>query len=431
MSYDGSPGHGHRHQSSPYSNNINDSITVAPRSSSTPSHRTSAPSSRPAGRFNVSDLVESDPDAPSSSKSLKRKASPERPSNDYSPYPTPDHLPSKQNRASASPALSALLNGSPPLRPTQGSPIANPPPSLTPPTVNASLSITSSTLSPPQPKAITEITKSSSSSTKRTTTSVTSAPASPKPASRATVVPVAKSGGLLAGAFGDVALGDEDPEPLVPTVVLRISLNGETNKYVDVSKLAEEKYGWAALNPRLARAKLRPDASGDEAMMDASESESAMEDKLVGMASDAGMSGLDGKDKPKKRKRRVDEYYDANDPFIDDSEMLWEEQAAASKDGFFVYSGPLVPEGERPQIERTNGGPPKRGRGRGGRGAGTGRGGGNAGKATAPRKPRVTKAVKEKMEKEKEEREKTALKMAAAAAQTGIPPPQAPRPVAV
>ncbi|KAK6331777.1 hypothetical protein TWF718_002318 [Orbilia javanica] len=477
MSYDGSPGPGHRHQYS------NDSITLTPRppnsissSSSTTSQRannTSTPSSRPAGtrssgRFNVSDLVESDPDAPSPSsssnnhhhshnhnhnhshnhntpnnnnnnKSLKRKASPERSSNDYSPYPTPDHLPSKQNRASASPALSALLNGSPPLRPTQGSPIPNhpPPPSLTPPTVNASLNLTS-TLSPPQPKAITEITKSSSSSssnTKRTAAanSVTSAPASPKPASRTTVVaPVAKSGGLLAGAFGDVALGDEDPEPPVPTVVLQISLNGETNKYIDVSKLAEEKYGWAALNPRLARAKLRPDASGDEAMMDASESESAMEDKLVvgGMASDAGMSGLDGKDKPKKRRRRVDEYYDANDPFIDDSEMLWEEQAAASKDGFFVYSGPLVPEGERPQIERTNGGPPKRGRGRGGRGAGTGRGGGNAGKATAPRKPRVTKAVKEKMEKEKEEREKTALKMAAAAGQPGIPQPQAPRPVA-
>ncbi|KAK6524621.1 hypothetical protein TWF281_011523 [Arthrobotrys megalospora] len=395
-----------------------------------PRHTNSQQGTRSSGRFNVSDLVESDPDAPS--KSLKRKASPERSSNDYSPYPTPDHLPSKQNRASASPALSALLNGpSPPLRPTQGSPITNPPPALTPPTVNASLNIPS-TLSPPQPKAITEITKSSTNASKRTTTSATSAPASPKPAPRSTA-PVAKSGGLLAGAFGDVALGDEDPEPPVPTVVLQISLNGETNKYIDVSKLAEEKYGWAALNPRLARAKLRPDASGDEAMMDASESESAMEDKLAGAASDAGMSGLDGKDKPKKRKRRVDEYYDANDPFIDDSEMLWEEQAAASKDGFFVYSGPLVPEGERPQIERTNGGPPKRGRGRGGRGAGTGRGGGNAGKATAPRKPRVTKAVKEKMEKEKEEREKTALKMAAAAAQTGVPQPpaQAPRPVAV
>ncbi|KAF3925162.1 hypothetical protein ABW20_dc0101808 [Dactylellina cionopaga] len=392
-----------------------------------------AKGSRNSGRLLVTDLVESDPDAPS--KSLKRKASPERSSNDYSPYPTNDHVPSKQNRASASPALSALLNGpSPPLRPTQGSPITNPPPALTPPTANASLNVpppSSSTLSPPQPKAITEITKSASSSSsgKRAAPSATSAPASPKPAPRSTV-PVAKSGGLLAGAFGDVALGDEVPDPAVPTVVLQISLNGETNKYIDVSKMAEEKYGWAALNPHLARAKLRngADASGDEAMIDASESESAMEEKMGGGGlSDAGLSGTGDKDnKPKKRKRRVDEYYDTSDMFIDDSEMLWEEQAAASKDGFFVYSGPLVPEGATPQIERTNGGPPKRGRGRGGRGAGTGRGAGNAGKATAPRKPRVTKALKEKMEKEKEERERTAIKMVAAAQQTQSSP-QAPR----
>jgi hypothetical protein len=32
--------------------------------------------------------------------------------------------------------------------------------------------------------------------------------------------------------------------------------------------------------------------------------------------------------------------------------MAWQEQAAASKDGFFVYSGPLVPEGEKVQVER-------------------------------------------------------------------------------
>ncbi|KAF3939265.1 hypothetical protein ABW19_dt0206321 [Dactylella cylindrospora] len=366
-----------------------------------------AKGSRTSGRLTVTDLVESDPDAPS--RSLKRKASPERNPAEYSVYPT-DHIPSKQNRASASPALSALLNNpSPPLRPTQGSPIANPPPALTPPSTNATLHAptTNNTLSPPQPKAVAEIAKASSSSGGKRATSATSAPASPKPAR---AVPVAKSGGLLAGAFGDVSIGDDDPEPSVPTVVLHISLNGETNKYIDVSKMAEEKYGWAALNPRLARAKLRMgmDASGDEAMMDASESESAMEEKI---ASDAGLSGPGGE--KKKKRRRVDEYYDANDPFIDDSEMLWEEQAAASKDGFFVYSGPLVPEGERPQIERTNGGPPKRGRGRGGRGAGTGRGGGNAGKSTAPRKPRVTKAVKEKMEREKEEREKAGLALQA------------------
>ena len=62
-------------------------------------------------------------------------------------------------------------------------------------------------------------------------------------------------------------------------------------------------------------------------------------------------SGEDGK--PKKRKRTMKEdQYDKDDPFVDDSEMAWEEQAAASKDGFFVYSGPLIQPGQKPEIER-------------------------------------------------------------------------------
>ena len=34
--------------------------------------------------------------------------------------------------------------------------------------------------------------------------------------------------------------------------------------------------------------------------------------------------------------------YDIDDPFIDDSELLWEEQRALAEDGFFVFFGPLV-----------------------------------------------------------------------------------------
>ena len=66
---------------------------------------------------------------------------------------------------------------------------------------------------------------------------------------------------------------------------------------------------------------------------------------------EAGNSGTDGAG-PKKRRRRKLEEYDQDDPFVDDSELLWEAQAAASKDGFFVYCGPLVPEGEKPAVER-------------------------------------------------------------------------------
>ena len=67
-----------------------------------------------------------------------------------------------------------------------------------------------------------------------------------------------------------------------------------------------------------------------------------------------GGSGTDGgkKPQPTKKRRMKEDQYDKEDPFVDDSEMAWEEQAAASKDGFFVYSGPLVPEGEKPTVER-------------------------------------------------------------------------------
>ncbi|EPY49442.1 histone promoter control protein Hpc2 [Schizosaccharomyces cryophilus OY26] len=55
-----------------------------------------------------------------------------------------------------------------------------------------------------------------------------------------------------------------------------------------------------------------------------------------------------------RRKRRyADEYYDRHDPFIDDTELYIEEMAAASKDGFFVFSGPLVAEGDKVKVERS------------------------------------------------------------------------------
>ncbi|SCU99618.1 LANO_0F02740g1_1 [Lachancea nothofagi CBS 11611] len=47
--------------------------------------------------------------------------------------------------------------------------------------------------------------------------------------------------------------------------------------------------------------------------------------------------------------------YDTEDPFIDDSELLWEEQRVATKDGFFVYFGPLIEKGQYASFERVNG----------------------------------------------------------------------------
>jgi hypothetical protein len=155
---------------------------------------------------------------------------------------------------------------------------------------------------------------------------------------------------------------------------------------------------------------------------------------------------------PTKKRKRKAEDYDRNDDFIDDAELLLEEQALMSKDGFFVYSGPLIEEGEKPAIERfvslssvisltddihRADGTTKRGRGRGrgtgsrggasgansgaagagsgteGAGSGTGgRGRGRGRGGATVRKPRVTKAERALMEQEKLNREKMAASLA-------------------
>ncbi|KAH7325076.1 hypothetical protein B0I35DRAFT_174827 [Stachybotrys elegans] len=190
--------------------------------------------------------------------------------------------------------------------------------------------------------------------------------------------------------FGKARPGEETE---TPTIILSIPIQaGETNKYVNFMRLAEERYGWDALHPRLAanrdrKARIAAAAaslektesgreSGDEMSVDLSDAEGSAPEN-------GGTSGPDATAKPKKKRTFKEDQYDVDDDFVDDSELLWEAQAAASRDGFFVYSGPLVPEVEKPAAGRD--GPPKRGRGgrgsRGGRGAssrgtGTGRGGG-------------------------------------------------------
>ncbi|CEP63018.1 Hpc2p LALA0_S07e00540g [Lachancea lanzarotensis] len=60
------------------------------------------------------------------------------------------------------------------------------------------------------------------------------------------------------------------------------------------------------------------------------------------------------KSHPMKGKSLIGKY-DTEDPFIDDSELLWEEQRVATKDGFFVYFGPLIERGQYASFERVNG----------------------------------------------------------------------------
>ena len=225
---------------------------------------------------------------------------------------------------------------------------------------------------------------------KRSTTSTNSSTShSPKPSRQKETPAVLSSGnGLLSNAMFGGAFETTSTEKIAPTVVLDVPLEGGINKYVNFARMAEEQYGFNALYPRLAAQRDRlarvaavgaalenahkiagnsgSGMSGDEMSVDLSENDGGGEDSNMEMGgtglNDAdmtsrGRSGGEGseggiaKKVPKKRMMKEDQY-DKDDPFVDDTELAWEEQAAASKDGFFVYSGPLVPEGEKPVIER-------------------------------------------------------------------------------
>ncbi|KAJ9611664.1 HIR complex subunit [Cladophialophora chaetospira] len=276
---------------------------------------------------------------------------------------------------------------------------------------------------------------------------------SPKPAraKEQPPPPPMGSGLLSASLFGgdsNNGVAQKDSEK-GPNIVLHVDLKDPENRVINFARLAEAKYGFAALYPRQAAQKerlakiaaagaaLERSASGGK--LGGTSAESGDEDLSVDIdrdsendgdvamsgvngGQDAGNSGTDGPGQKRRRRRKVEEY-DIDDDFVDDSEMLWEAQAAASKDGFFVYCGPLVPEGEKPAVERADG-TIKRGRGRG-RGGGPGSRGGRAAAAAAEggsrrgggpgsrgggttRKPRITKDERAQMEKEKLQREKMA-----------------------
>jgi len=222
-----------------------------------------------------------------------------------------------------------------------------------------------------------------SSSTKKPSSEATTRATSPKPSRAKEQFPPAPTGsGLLSSSLfgGDTGLDtSQHKDDKSPNIDLYIDLKDPNNRVINFARMAEEKYGFAALYPRqaaqrdrLARvaaagAALERSASGSK-FGGTSAGESGDDDVSVDIDRDSdndgdvAMSGMNGAQEPgnsgtdapgpKRRRRRKMEEYDTDDPFVDDSELLWEAQAAASKDGFFVYSGPLVPEGEKPAVER-------------------------------------------------------------------------------
>ncbi|KAI1916114.1 HIR complex subunit [Ophidiomyces ophidiicola] len=313
----------------------------------------------------------------------------------------------------------------------------------------------------PPPVPTTAIAQKSSTTPKKDKASASpNAPASgaqsPKPGARSKeAAPRTTGSGLLTSAvFGLDMNSSASTAKTVPNIIVHVPLQGQTNVIFNFARLAEEQYGFDALHPRIAaqrerRARLAA-ASAALARNEKNRGESGAEDDLsldVDRDSDGdgdiAMSGTgpasEAAGGAAKGRRKKMEDYDRDDPFVDDSELVWEEQAAASKDGFFVYSGPLVPEGQTPSVERADG-TVKRGRGRGGRAAAgesraaaasrTGRKDGakdkdskddgpakekprsGRGGAGATRKPRMTKADRLLMEKEKAEREKLGMGLA-------------------
>ena len=301
----------------------------------------------------------------------------------------------------------------------------------------------------------------------KASTAVSSSSHSPKP-TRQKEAPVAlpSGSGLLSGAIFGGGYDSSAPEKTAPTVVLDVRLDGD-NQYVNFTRLAEERYGFNALHPRLAAQRERlarvaaagaalenahknggNSGSGDEMSVDLSDGEADNSNVEMGGINDGDRIPKSGEEtgeagvakKPRKRLMKED-MYDKEDDFIDDTELIWEEQAATSKDGFFVYSGPLIPPGEEPTVERyvklsidvivvtpltphRAEGPAKRGRGSGRGRGGTTRGAARAAKdgAKAPgRKPRVTKAAKEQMEREKAQRENLAVLASKPAGYTNPP----------
>ncbi|KAL2268389.1 hypothetical protein VTJ83DRAFT_3235 [Remersonia thermophila] len=371
------------------------------------------------------------------------------------------------NPASASPSIASLVDPQPTVKlcaaPASGSPEAGhhrsrrppPPPPPPPPAAPASASKPSESKTPsftsmtslpsasgappPQSKKIAAVVQQERESNKKARSN---ASASPRIGSLRDALPPLPGNERSILDFGKARPGEEQE---APSISLRIPLEpGECNKYVNFMRMAEERYGWDALHPRLAASRERKAriAAATAALERAGSGRDSGEDMDVDVedilhGSDLGESNVEAAPTKPQRKKRTfkEDEYDKDDDFVDDSELLWEEQAAASRDGFFVYSGPLIPEEKPPAPEER----PKRGRGGRGRGSrggaassrnreetsgetrsgtgttsGRGRGGGPGSRGGAARKPRITKLEKEIRDKEKAEREREKLAAIAA-----------------
>ncbi|KAK0254162.1 hypothetical protein B0A54_05367 [Friedmanniomyces endolithicus] len=359
--------------------------------------------------------------------------------------PAPSHYPL---HSMMQPAGNVQLSTQPPT-PPKAAPAFPHPPRPHSPAVNSTLSMNDGAMDIDivceAPKNVPEI--------KAPSKTPSSGP-TPKPA-RPTPPPAPKGtgSGLLSGSnpFGGPSTG-ESTERRGVNIDIHIPLNPAGGNTVNIAHEIAKKYGRDAINPRAAahREELLRIAAAANKIEDISADDNMSVDLMSDLGGDdsnmemGGVlddeksgTGADGKGPAVRRRRRKVEEYDKEDDFIDDTEMAWQEQAAVAKDGFFVYSGPLIPPGETANVESAAPAGRGSGRGRGSRCGGVGRGprgGANGtnhasavgekskdpnapaprgrargGRGTgAPRKPRTTKAERERIEMEKVERERGA-----------------------
>ncbi|KAH3668544.1 hypothetical protein OGAPHI_002298 [Ogataea philodendri] len=142
--------------------------------------------------------------------------------------------------------------------------------------------------------------------------------------------------------------------PLVP----QGSLPGDSQAIFNVMRLCEDKYGFDVMHPNgkiaIDAMDVDEDIAEDE-NPDPNEEESAEveeEDDItrrLGMKFKVGMTDEEKEEmilkeihrKKMESNKRIGKY-DLLDPFIDDEELLFEEQTKTNKDGFYVYYGPVA-----------------------------------------------------------------------------------------
>lgn len=143
------------------------------------------------------------------------------------------------------------------------------------------------------------------------------------------------------------------PPPIIalniPLLDPKAPLPGQAEVVVNVLKLAEDKYGWKTIH---TNAKSAIDLM-DEMLDDEDDGADEDDDDEVQMVDEKGNALNKKKNNEEmteeqlirkretKMNRKVGKY-DYEDPFIDDEELQWEEEITTTKEGFFVYWGPLV-----------------------------------------------------------------------------------------